>query len=291
MKRYVLSLPERIIRSVLGLGAGVTRQLGEVALPAGVRRSQLYQNLVDRTLRFLIEQVGGAEGVYPADDALSDDFLARRTVGNVVEALGIVAFHLSPVWVLAALSDVCGVGRQVIPEIADTLKAQGLLQDGRQFVTIDELLDGLEQTSARLAGTINTPPLDTAGLRAEWNAIRTDVASSARAMPSRDAVIQVWQTLKAESARQQRSVFETSSAIAVAVVRTGASHTGKMFTHALLEHYQQTLTEIRDTGYAKYVTQTLRPYVTAAARQFSPQQRTLTGALLEKLGKRDGGPR
>jgi hypothetical protein len=56
-----------------------------------------------------------------------------------------------------------------------------------------------------------------------------------------------------------------------------------MLTQALLEHYQQTLTEIRDTGYAKYVTQTLRPYVAAAARQFSPQQRTLTGALLGKL--------
>jgi hypothetical protein len=63
-KRYVLSLPERVVRSVLGLGASVTRQLSEVALPAGVRRSQIYQGLVDRTLRFLIEQVGGAEGLY-----------------------------------------------------------------------------------------------------------------------------------------------------------------------------------------------------------------------------------
>ena len=286
MKRYVLSLPERIIRSVLGFGAGVTRQLGEVALPAGVRRSQLYQTLVDRTLRFLIEQVGGAEGVYTADAALPDDFVARRAVGNVVEALGIIAFHLSPVWVLAALSDICGVGRQVIPEIADALKAQGLLEEGREFVTIDEMLDGLEQTSARMAETINTPPLDVAGLRAEWKALRADVASSARALPSRDAVVHVWQTLKAESARQQRSVFETSSAIAVAVVRTGASHTGQMVTRALVEHYQHTLTDIRDTGYTKYVTETLRPYVTAAVRQFSPQQRTLTGALLDKLEQR-----
>lgn len=55
MKGYVLSLPERIIRS--------------------------------RTLRFVIEEVGGAEGVYAAEGALPNDFLARRTVGNVVEAL------------------------------------------------------------------------------------------------------------------------------------------------------------------------------------------------------------
>ena len=286
MKGYVLSLPERLIRSVLGLSAGVTRQLGEVALPAGVRRSQLYQNLVDRTLRFLIEQVGGAEGVYPTNSTLPNDFVTRRAVGNVVEALGIVAFHLSPVWVLAALSDVCGVGRQVIPEIADALKADGLLEDGREFATVDEILDGLEQTSARMAETLNTPPLDVASLRAEWSAIRAEAASSARALPSRDAVVRVWQRLKAESARQQRSVFETSSAIAVAVVRSGAARTGQMLTQALLEHYHQTLTEIRSVGYAKYVTRMLRPYITAAVRQFSPQQRTLTGALLDKLDRK-----
>ena len=69
MKAYLLSLPERLVRSVLGLGAGVAREVGEVALPAGIRRGQLYQNLVDATLRFLIEQVGGVEGVYRADDS------------------------------------------------------------------------------------------------------------------------------------------------------------------------------------------------------------------------------
>jgi len=286
MKRYVLSLPERVIRSVLGFGAGVTRQLSEVALPAGVRRSRLYQSLVDRTLRFLIEQVGGAEGVYAAEGTLPGDFLARRTVGNVVEALGIVAFHLSPVWVLAAMSDLCGVGRQVIPEIADALKAQGLLQTTGEFSTVDEILDGLEQTSGRIAETINTPPLDVAGLRAEWRAIRADVASSARALPSRETITALWQTLKSESARQQRSVFETSSAIAIAAVRTGAVHTGQMLTQSLVEHYQHTLRDIRDIGYATYVRQQLSPYVTAAVRQFSPEQRTLTGALLDKLDRR-----
>jgi hypothetical protein len=33
-----LSLPERIVRSVLGLGAGVAREVGEIAVPASVRR-------------------------------------------------------------------------------------------------------------------------------------------------------------------------------------------------------------------------------------------------------------
>lgn len=43
VKRYLLSLPERVVRSAVGVGAGVLREVGEVAIPAGIRRSQLYQ--------------------------------------------------------------------------------------------------------------------------------------------------------------------------------------------------------------------------------------------------------
>ena len=58
MKSYLLSLPERFLRSALGVSAGVARELGEVVLPPAVRRTRLYQNMVDATLRFVIEQVG-----------------------------------------------------------------------------------------------------------------------------------------------------------------------------------------------------------------------------------------
>jgi len=121
VKAYLLSLPERLVRSTVGLGAGVAREVSEVALPDGVRHSQLYRNLVEATLHFLIEQVGGVEDVYRTDAALPDNFLARRTAGNAVEVLGIVAFRASPVWILAALADVCGMGRLLIPEVTEAL--------------------------------------------------------------------------------------------------------------------------------------------------------------------------
>src|SRR5262245_56977558 len=128
VKAYLLSFPEGLVRSALGLGAGVTREPGQIVLADGIRRSQLYQNLVDATLRFLIEQVGGVEGAYAAEGSLPDNFLARRTAGNAVEALGIVAFRASPVWVLAALADLCGIGRRLIPEMAVALTAGGQLE-------------------------------------------------------------------------------------------------------------------------------------------------------------------
>src|SRR5262245_34356695 len=132
-RAYLLSLPERVIRSALGLSAGLLREVGEVVLPRGVRRTQLYKSLVDTTLRFVIEQVGGATHIYPPEQPQLDNFLARRGAGNAIELLGIVAFRVSPVWVLAALADLSGLGRRMIPEIAAALAAQGLLEPGAKF--------------------------------------------------------------------------------------------------------------------------------------------------------------
>src|SRR5215470_12356728 len=168
---YLLSLPERVVRSALGFSAGLLREIGEVVVPRTVRRGQLYKSLVDTTLRYVIEEVGGAKGVYPAEVPQPRDFLARRGVGHAIELLGIAAFRISPVWVFAALADLSGLGRRLIPEIAAALQEEGLLEKESQFQSVDQLLDGLEKTSSRLAQTFNAPPLDVARLRAEWTEI------------------------------------------------------------------------------------------------------------------------
>jgi hypothetical protein len=301
IKRYLATLPERVVRSVVGLGAGVAREVGDVALPRTVRQSRLYQNLVQTTLRFLIEQVGEVQGAYGPDEKLADDFLARRTVGNAVEALGIVAFRASPVWVLAALADVCGLGRHLIPEIAASLKQQGLLDADTDFTSVDQLLDGLERTSARLAQAINTPPLDVPALREEWRAIRDEARSLApERLPSGEALIDIWSELKAESARQEQSVYQTSSMMALSAVRalpqgarwlgasavTGAARTGQVLAASLLEQYRDTLREVQQVGYTEYATRQLRPYVTAAASQFAPGKSTLTERLLDRCTRK-----
>lgn len=305
IRRYVLSLPERIVRSTLGLGAGVAREVGEIALPDGVRHSQLYRNLVDATLRFVIEQVGGVEGVYKTAEDLPDNFLVRRTAGNAIEVLGMVAFRASPVWVLAALADVCGVGRHLIPEIANALKSEGLLDATTEFASVDQVLDGLEKTSSRLAATVNTPPLDVTQLRAEWQALREEArALQPSRLPSPESIKELWRGLAETSAQEGRSIFETSSMMAMSAVRAipdgarwltasawvGTTRTGEIMAAAILEHYRQTLVEIRQTGYTAYARQQLRPYVRAAVGQFSPARRTLTERLLTSWKRKRRDP-
>ncbi len=294
---FLLSLPERVVRSMSALSAGLLRELSEVVLPRAVRRTRLYTELVENTLRFLIENVGQVEGAYPADGHLADNFAVRRFAGNGIELIGLLTFRASPVWVLAALADLSGTGRQLIREIAQSLKEEGLLAAGSDYETIDQLLDGLEGTAGRLAETANTPPLDVSSLRQEWADLRREAAKIPTPhLPSGDALRHSWDDLKATAAAQGRPVFQVSTLMALSAVsripenllwlsrcaKGAARRTGQIFAGVLLDHYSETMEEIRRTGYLAYWVREFRPYLKAAASQFSPRRVTLTERMLRR---------
>ena len=199
---YLLSLPERVVRSLSALSGGLLREIGEVVVPASLRRTTLYRTMVDVTLRFLIQEVGQVEGVYPTEGHLAENFLLQRTASHGIELLGIVSFHASPVWVLAALADVTGAGNTLIREISQALKEEGLLDKGARFETMEQMLDGLEKTSSHLAQTLNLPPVDVAGLRREWHSFREEVRSILRsACPRRSG----WKRSGVDCSRRRRN--------------------------------------------------------------------------------------
>ncbi|HYR92542.1 MAG TPA: hypothetical protein VE422_51350 [Terriglobia bacterium] len=285
------------MRSATALAGGLLREIGEVTIPQSMRRSQLYRNLVEATLRFLIEKVGQVEGVYPGEEKLSEDFLVRRTAGNGIELIGILTFRASPVWVLAALADASGAGRYLIREITDSLKDEGLLERATEFTTVDQMLDGLERSAGRLASTINTPPLDVAALRQEWDSMRRDLSRiPPKNLPALDSLRNVWASIKQEAQEQNRTVFEVSSLMAMSAItslpqkarwlsastRLAATKTGSVMAGVLLDHYRTTLKQIHERGYLRYAVQQFRPYLYAAVSQFSPQRRSLTERLFQK---------
>ena len=295
MTRYLVSLPERVVRSAAALAGGLIRELGDVTVPATVRRTKSYQMMVDIALRFMIEQVGQVEGVYPSEGQLANNFLLRRTAGHGIELAGLLAFRASPVWIMAALADISGAGRQIVQEISDALKEEGLLDRDSKFENIDQLLDGLEQTSGQAADLFNAPPMDVEGLRKEWATFRQSIAKiPPRNLPSAELVRRHWDELKLEAAAQHRSVFQLSSIMAVsAIARTPETllrlaraanravwRTGQLFAGSVLEHYSHTLRDIRERGYAAYWSEAFRPYLRAAAGQFSPGHSSLTDRLL-----------
>jgi hypothetical protein len=292
--RYLLSLPERVVRSVSALAAGLVRELGNVTLPAAVRRTSLYRTMVEATLRFLIEEVGQVEGIYPPATALAKDFLYRKAVGHGIDWVGVLAFRASPVWVMAALADLSGTGRHLIREISETLQKEGLLTGEGNFETVDQLLDGLESSADQITTALNTPPLRVAELRSEWDALRKNVAKLP-GLPSVSTLQKSWDQLRMEAAAQDRPVFELASLLSVAAIarvpenllwlgnasRIGVQRTGELFAQTLLDHYAQTLREMRSEGVTAWWVREFKPYLRAAADQFSPRRRSLTQRILE----------
>ena len=58
-------------------------------------------------LDFVVEDIGGVERNEEDEGPPKvDNFVARKTVGNFVELAGMATFHLSPMTLLAIVSDV-----------------------------------------------------------------------------------------------------------------------------------------------------------------------------------------
>lgn len=294
---YLLSLPERVVRSLSAVSGGLLREIGEVAVPARLRGTTLYRTMVEVALRFMIEEVGQVEGVYPSEGKLAEAFLLQRGASHGIELLGILAFHASPVWVLAALADAAGGSRTLMREITAALQDEGLLDRSASFESMDQVLDGLEKTGDHLATTLNLPPMNVAGLRQDWEKLKLSLASiPPKNIPTLESVERMWTRLTDSAKQQERSVFAVSSLMAFSAVahlpenvvwlskaaRSAARRTGRVLGELLFDHYTEALNEMSRTGFTAYWRKEFRPYLRAAAVQFAPGHTSLTERLLRR---------
>ena len=105
-RSFLVSFPERLVRSLVAVVGGAVHETAEVVLPRFVRRSRLYEATAKNLLRIAIELVGDVEREPPPGQPDAGELLKRKTAGNVVELGSIVALGFSPLWLLAAASDV-----------------------------------------------------------------------------------------------------------------------------------------------------------------------------------------
>jgi hypothetical protein len=296
---FVISLPERLVRSISALTGGFLREAGVILLPARLRRTALYRVMVEVTLRFLIEELGRVKDVYPKNEDL-ENFLVKRTASHGIELLGLLTLHVSPIWVLAALADATGAGHALIEQIAESLKQEGLLDRESHFDNLDQVLNGLERTSAQLADTLNMPPVTLSGLRREWEKLREALpAVPSTSLPNLNTLETLWTKLVTVSAAEHQSVFALCSTLAVGTLselpasvfwlsraaQTAAKRTGQLLGETLLDHYVLALNEITAEGFIAYWRKQFRPYLSAAALQFTPANESTTERLLRPKKK------
>ena len=274
------SLPERLVRSLAALLGGTVHETAALALPRFVRRSRLYEATAKNMLRITVELVGGVEGSSTVDPGGPEpaSLAARKTAGNAVELGSIAAVGFSPLWLLAAAADVAHGSRVYLDALVAELKAAGVLTRETKVEGVDGLLGVLEGTSGGAARLIDIPPLALADLRASLDELR----GGAAALPSREQLARTFAGLRAEAARERRSLLEVSSGMALAFALS-ARTVGR---DQVGVPYREDWAPLRDEGFAAYAARVAAPYREALGRHFDPGAPTLTGRALARLPKR-----
>ena len=291
---YGLSLPERALRSTAGVVGGTLRESAAVALPDAVRNAKTYQVFVGQLLDFMAEDVGGAGGGQRVGTR-PDDFLARKTVGNFIDVAGLATVHLSPLLLLAVVSDVAYGSQTYLREVAEEMQRQGVIEDAAKVRRVDDLLDQIADFSSRTAAAFDQPPLSVEGLRETVRQTREALTriDIAEVLPAAD-LRSLWNDLHTAARRQGVSPFRLSGLVTLAsldkVGKLGSGAlssvqvAGTLLNRHVLAHYRDVLASVERRGFYASLAESSRPYLQAAWGNFSPQRRTITEEFL-----RDGG--
>ena len=269
---FWLSLPERAIRAIsAGLFGGV-HETAQLVLPRMVRRSRLYEVTAKNMLRIAIELVGGVAGAKPAEGAAPEPAAGRVAVkkgaGNVVEFGSIAAFGFSPLWLLAAASDILNGSRVYLHALEEELAKAGVLAEGTHFKSVDDLLGALEGTTGNAAGMIDMPPLELKELRTSIGELRRDATS----LPKPKELAQLFDGLKRTARLEGRSLLEVSSGVGFAFL-TSARNVGR---DHLVVPYREDWKPMRDEGFGAYAGRVSGPYRAAIGGHFDSGRETWT---------------
>ena len=289
---YTLSLPERAIRTTSGVAGGAIRESAALLVPQAFQDSKTYSSLVGQTLDFLVEDVGGVKSDAPGDDEPAiDNFVARKTVGNFVEMAGLATLHVSPMMLLAVVSDVAYGSQVYLNELTEELKREGVIDEETTIDHASDLLSSISDASGVAASAFDTPPISVEGLREMIDQTTSAVSEidPTKILPQAE-MQRMWNDMEAIASEEGVSVFEVSSTMAlhsldrVANVGRGALSTtraaGRLFDSHVIDHYRTALSDIHAKGYYATLADKSGPYVDAVWENFSTDNPTITEDLL-----------
>lgn len=274
--RYAASLPERTFRAAAASLGGLLHESAQVLLPRVVRRSRLYEATAKNALRIAVEAVGGVEAAGgDAEQVPAGEIVKRKAAGNVVELGSIAAFGFSPLWLLAAASDVLHGSRVYLEALVKELKRAGVLAEEAHVASVDELLGALEGASGRTAGLIDVPPLELEELRTTLAELRAD----AEGLPTPDELAGLYRGLRRAAAAERRPLLEVSAGMGLAILTSART----VARDHLAVPYREDWEPLRREGFAAYARRISRPYARAVTGHFDPERRTWTERALARL--------
>ena len=273
--RRLVALPERIVRSTAAILGGAVHETAQVVLPRFVRQSRVYEATAKNVLRITIELVGGVEQEAQADQPSAGKLALRKGAGNVVEFGSIAAFGFSPLWLLAAASDLARGSRVYLAALVGELKDNGVLERDAEIASVDQLLGVLERGAGKSASLIDVPPMELKELRTS----SAELAAERKELPGPDDLQALYEGLIRQARAENRSLLAVSSGIGLAFVNS-AQHVGR--EHVWVP-YREDWKPLREEGFAAYARRVAQPYRDAVDGHFDAAKPTLTERLLARV--------
>lgn len=297
---YGLSLPERTVRSTAAMVGGAIHESASLLVPQAFRDSKTYQTFVQQMLDVVADEVGGVKRDQPAELGQTIDgepagevenYVARKTVSTFIDLAGMATLHVSPLTILAIVSDLAYGSQAYLEELSVELKREGIIAEDSTISSTADLLDAIGAASAATADAFDTPPLSVDGLRETIQQTREDVAGiDATKLLPQSEIARMWEDMQATAAKEEVSLFEVSSAMTMFAmdrantVSKGALTTirvtGNLLDRHLLDHYWQGLQTIGEQGIYITVADSSRPYIEAVWFNFSSDRPTVTEDLV-----------
>ncbi|GMV86086.1 MAG: hypothetical protein AMXMBFR80_19410 [Dehalococcoidia bacterium] len=275
---FLASLPERTIRALSAGIFGTVHETAHLLLPRMVRRSRLYEVTARNLLRIAIELVGGVGAQQPAGSApepTAGRLAVKKAAGNAVEFGSIAAFGFSPLWLLAAASDILNGSKTYLRALETELVRAGVLAEGARFQSVDDLLGALEGTTGTTANLIDLPPLELRELRTSLAELRDGAAS----LPTPGELAQLFEGLVRTARLENRSLLQVSSGVGLAFLASARNITR---TH-LAAPYGEDWQPLRNEGFGAYAVRIAGPYRAAITGHFDSRRATWTERVARRL--------
>lgn len=312
---YGISLPERLVRSAVGVTAGTAKEIAEFVVPTAFQDSKSYEVMVRNSLSFLLtsvatvsesstsESVGDAvpatSGTVPATNVGGDiaanpaRFVARKAAGNFIDIAGLATLHVSPLFVLAIMSDAAYGTKTYLNELAQELQSQGLIDDSSSIHKVEDLLNAVRQASGSAASAFEQVPLSLDELRTSVEQTRKAVNEiDPRNLIPESEISRYWSEMRAIAKQEQVSLLGVSAAIAMETVEnvkdlsqgtlTGLFVAGKIINRNIFGHYNAALSTIHERGIWNSVRNSYSPYVDLAWGNFTSSRKTWTESVLDR---------
>jgi hypothetical protein len=275
--RRFVTLPERLVRSSAAILGGAVHETALVVLPRFVRQSRVYEATAKNVLRITIELVGGVDRAAQPGQPTVGKLAVRKGAGNVVELGSIAAFGFSPLWLLAAASDLARGSRVYLAALVGELKDTGVLEKDAEVASVDQLLGVLERSAGKSAALIDVPPMELKELRTSI----AELAAERKELPGPDELQALYEGLIRQARAENRSLLAVSSGIGLAFVNS-AQHVGRDHVWA---PYREDWQPLRKEGFAAYARRVAQPYRDAVEGHLDAATSTHTERLLGRIRK------